>query len=135
MEKNEDLNLDVSDTEEIINEKIKNSLGISISDIKNEVCLYMKDKSELLLNKIVNIIPYNDYGKILEEKSDILNFLKNECSSPETWDILGINSLKDKNLLTFEFNNSIVDEGNSLSAYVVIDAKGKIKHIFAEYLS
>ncbi len=129
----EDLELEDSDKMENIDAKLKEKLNISIIDMKKALGDYVVNNSNKIGEDIINIAPYSDYSKLIEEPDQIAEFLSSECSKPETWDLVYI--LKDgglQNMLKFKFMSNAVDEGQGLVGIVLVNYKGKINYAFVQ---
>ena len=129
-----DLNLSKEDEMPVIESKIKEKLGIELLTMKETLSAFVKDNAEQLTKELINIIPYGDYGNLLEDHADMANFLKEESSKIENWELFYlVPSDLHPELIQFVFNNSSVDEGDNLQGHVFVNKSGKIKHVFAQF--
>lgn len=134
MEDYKDLGFLPEDTAETINEKLKEKLGISLEDLKVPLSNYIKEKAEELTHQFPNIVPYGDYDKILEDNDSMAEFLRNEASKLENWEIKWIQPTENNiKLIQFGFECSAVDDGTTFKGHVFIGLNGKVKHAFAQY--
>jgi len=133
IEKFEDLGLETTDDLDKIDVKIKEKLGISFTDMTNALSEYVISHAEELARDFVNIAPFGDYSKLLEDNDSMREFLKNEAHKPEHWLISSISpsDLK-KDLISFNFINKSVDDGDIFQGFVYVSFGGKIKHAFAQ---
>jgi len=91
------------------------------------------ERIEELAEELMNIAPYGDYSKLMEEKDGITKFLQDEASKPENWKIQFIEAKKEKDqLIEFVFFNKSVDDGDILKGFVFVGLSGKIRHAFAQ---
>lgn len=128
-----DLNLSQEDSLEVISSKLKEKLEIDLDTITQALSSFVRDNSNELANDFVNIIPYGDYGNILEDNEFMSNFLKEEASKIDNWTLYSI-SQSDVNpeLIQFIFSNKSVDDGDVFEGHVFLSKHGKIKHVFTQ---
>jgi hypothetical protein len=132
IEKFEDLDLEKVETPEQVDEKIQEKLGVNLMELKEKISAYVVDKAEELTHEFVNIAPLGDYSNLLEDNDSMADFLKSEAYKPEHWKLLGIRiSDVNKSLLSFEFANDAVDDGDVFKGFAYVSFSGKIRHIFA----
>jgi hypothetical protein len=133
IEKIEDFDLKETDSVEEIDSKIKEKLGVSVPEMQEALSKYVISNAEELTLQLVNIAPLGDYSKLLEDNDSMADFLKSEANKPEHW---LLNSLRlsdvNSNLLSFEFINDAIDDGDSFKGFVFVSLQGKIKHAFAQ---
>lgn len=133
IEKFEDLNIIEEDSLVQVEEKVKEKLGLSFTDLKNALTDYVVSHAEELTHEMPNIAPLGDYEKLLEDNDSMAEFLKTEASKTEHWKIQGVTvSEVQKNLLSFHFGNDAVDDGDAFEGFVYVSFSGKIKHAFAQ---
>ena len=109
-----DLELNEEDSMEVLESKIKDNLSEVSGDF-------------------VNIIPYGDYGKLLEDKDEMCNFLLDEASKLENWKLYYLMpSDANPELIQFVFKNGSVDEGDVFEGHVFVSKSGKIRHAFTQ---
>lgn len=124
----EDLNISCKDDESVINEKLLSNLGVSLLDLKKELCLYVSNNSFELAKEIKVIFPYGDYSKMIENKEEISLFLKEEASKIDNWILFKVAPNED--LMNFTFACLPVNEDFEFKGHVFISLNGKIKHSF-----
>jgi hypothetical protein len=133
IEKMEDLDLQVEDTMEQVQQKIQEKLGVSILELQQALSNHVVEKAESLTHEFVNIAPLGDYSKLLEDNDSMAEFLKTEGHKPEHWILYGVRvSDVNPNLLSFNFTNDAVDDGEIFQGFVFVSFQGKIKHAFAQ---
>lgn len=133
MEDFKELDFLPEDTEETIEVKLKEKLGLSLLTLKETLTTFVVDKAEELTHQFVNIVPYGDYDKILENNDDMATFLKAEASKPENWKLQYIETTKSAvPMLQFSFKNTSVDDGEGFVGNVYLGLNGKVKHVFAQ---
>lgn len=133
IEKFEDLGLTSEDNEEEkIDKKIQEKLNISLSDMKIALSEAIKKTADDIVVDIINIIPFGDYEKILEDKKDMSKFLIDEASKPEYWKLDHIKWTLESGLLKFLFACDAVDDGDSFQGIVFVSKNGRIRHAFAQ---
>lgn len=133
IEKFEDLELSKGKSIEEIEQLIQEKLGISALEMKQELSKYVVDNAVSLTNEFINIAPLGDYGELIEDSDKITQFLKTEAHKVEHWDLKSIRvSASKESLLSFEFDNKSVDDGDCFNGYVFVSLDGKIKHAFAQ---
>jgi hypothetical protein len=128
--KEEDEIPEVSSIEDL-NQKLKEHLGISIEDMQDALSKFVIAQNVELSEEFMNVAPFGDYSKLMENKFDIAKFFKEEAHKPEHWIVYGLGGVKDQ-CTKFVFNNDVVDDGTTLVGYVVVNSTGKIKHAFAQ---
>jgi hypothetical protein len=129
----QDLKLEDSDTLEEIYKKIQDGLGISVYDMRAALSKYVVDKAEELAKDFVNIIPFGDYDRIIEDYKPIVAFLRDHASKEDNWELYSATLCETNNtLISFYFKNLSVDDGEALSGFVYVSFSGKIKHTFAQ---
>lgn len=112
---------------------VKEKLGVSFDEMRKALGDYTISHAEELTHGFVNIAPLGDYGKLLEDNDSMAEFLKSEGFKSEHWELRGIRlSDVQKNLLSFEFANKSVDDGESFQGFVYVSFQGKIKHAFSQ---
>lgn len=128
-----DLELNEEDSMEILESKIKDKLGVDFDSMKNALSKFIKDNLKELSEDFINIVPYGDYGKMLEEKEEICNFLLDEVSKLENWKLYYLTpSDANPDLIQFVFKNGSVDEGDTFEGHVFVSKSGKIRHAFTQ---
>lgn len=142
IEKFEDLELDSikSETEsdvdtmvQQIDARLQEKLGVSFAGLKQALSEYVLAHAEELTHEFVNIAPYGDYGKLLEDNDSMAEFFKTEGHKVENWEVQGLTPHDvHKNLITFHFANKSVDDGDVFQGFVYVSFQGKIRHAFAQ---
>lgn len=120
---------------EKIDARVQERLGISFDTMKQLLSEYTLSHAEEMSLELVNISPFGDYAKLLEDNDGMADFLKTQAHKPEHWLINTIKPVDQKgmpNMITFRFANSSVDEGKSVFGYVYVSFEGKVKHAFAQ---
>jgi len=120
-------------TPEEIDKVLQEKLGIGLSEMARALSDSLLERIEELAEELMNIAPYGDYSKLMEEKDGITKFLQDEASKPENWKIQFIEAKKEKDqLIEFVFFNKSVDDGDILKGFVFVGLSGKIRHAFAQ---
>jgi hypothetical protein len=133
IEKFEDLDLKDEDTIEQVEVKVQEKLGLSIIDMKTALSEAVIKGAEELTLEFVNMAPLGDYSRLLEDNDSMAEFLKSEGHKTEHWKLYGVKTCNSNDkLITFEFANLSVDEGEALQGFVYVSVQGKIKHAFAQ---
>jgi hypothetical protein len=127
------LDLEADDLDEKLNAILQEKLGIGLVEIKNTLHDYLKNNAEQIALDLPNIVPYNDYGAMLEDNDSMAAFLRDESSKLENWLLYSIQEdNKNTTLLKFTFRNPSIDEGEALTGLVFVSKSGKIRHSFAQ---
>lgn len=148
IEKFADLGLDALDEEEIeassieeYNQQrlakaetlIKEKLGVSFDEMKQALSVYVASHGEELALEMVNIAPLGDYGNLLEDNDSMAEFFKSEAHKVEHWVLESVRpSDVNENLISFQFRNNSIDDGESFQGFVFVSLQGKIKHAFGQ---
>jgi cobalamin biosynthesis Co2+ chelatase CbiK len=75
IEKWEDLDVNfMRDDPEVILEKIKDKLGVTLQDMQSALSQHLTLKYEKVVETAVNIAPHNDFSKLIEDKSEMAIF-------------------------------------------------------------
>lgn len=120
-------------TPEDIDKILQEKLGIGLSEMSKALSDSVLERIEELADDTMNIAPYGDYSKLIEEREGIVKFLQEEASKPENWEIQFIEAKKEKDqLIEFVFFNKSVDDGDILKGFVFVGLSGKIRHAFAQ---
>lgn len=127
-----DLELDDIDNISAVDIKIKEKLGLSFNDMCIKLEEVIKLKAEELAEDLPSIAPYKDYSKMIEDKNVIVEFIKNEVSKPENWEIKYIMpSDVNSQLIEFVFNSKALDD-EDFKGFVFVSKSGKIRHAFVQ---
>lgn len=119
----------VAQIDSILQEK----LGVSIELLKKQLSDYTVAHAEELTHDFVSVAPYGDYSKLLEDNDSMAEFFKTEAHKIENWRLVGITpSDVKKDLITFNFSNKSVDDGDNFEGFVYVSFQGKIRHAFAQ---
>ncbi len=112
---------------------IKNKFNLNFSDILSHLSASVLTRASELANTFVSIVPYNDYGKYMEDPDEMSQFIANEVSKIENWKFEELYFAGENNsLLEFIFASLAIGDGNECKGYVFVDENGKIKHSFAQ---
>lgn len=112
--------------------KLQEKLGLKILDLQNAICDWIKNNAEEISQDFVNIAPLGDYGNLLEDNDSLALFLREESAKPEHWELMGVKSTDNQNMIQFIFDCSAVDDGNTFKGFVFVGKSGKIRHAFAQ---
>lgn len=128
-----DLELKEEDKAEDVDKKIQEKLGVSILEMQQKLSAYVVEHAEELTHEFVNIAPLGKYEDLLEDNDSMAEFLKTEAHKPEHWLIYSIRQNEtNQTLLSFDFKNVAVDEGETMEGFVFVSKSGKIRHAFAQ---
>ncbi len=114
-----------------IDKILKEELNISLDDCSKALHDSLYERADELFEDIINLAPYGNYDKMMEDPEEISSFLKDEACDLENWkiDFIELEKKEDK-LLKLTFLNKAVDDGDILKGYVFIGLSGKIRHAF-----
>jgi dsDNA-binding SOS-regulon protein len=132
IEKIQDLDLKTGDTDDQVDAKIKEKLGIGLTEMKEALSSAVRDKAEEISLDLMNIAPYGDYDKLIEDNEKMAEFLKQEAHKPENWELFSVQLRETDSLIQFKFMNSAVDQGDTFEGLVYVSQNGKIRHAFAQ---
>lgn len=124
-----DLDVKPKDTDEEIDRKIQEKLGITLAQITDVISKSMVIEAEVICEELMNIAPYGKYEELMEEIPDMVKFLKEECVKPESWRLHSISDYE--GLVRFTFYSKAVDDGDALKGFAFVNCEGKITHGFA----
>lgn len=130
IKKFEELNFEKIKSNEEMDKFLKDNLGIGLFECANALSQDLLVKAKEIAQDMPNLVPYNDYERLLEDKGSITQFLLQEAFKEENWLIQFI-EVKDQ-LLELVFFNKAVDEGDLLKGFVFVGLTGKIKHSFVQ---
>lgn len=112
--------------------KIQEKLGVSLMEMKEVLSKSVQDRAEEMTLELVNIAPFGDYEKMIEDNDGMAEFLKAEAHKVEHWKLEAIEvSPLNKELLSFVFKNPSIDDGETFQGFVFVSKSGKIRHGFA----
>lgn len=112
--------------------KLQEKLGLKIVDLQNSIGEWINKNAEELAQEFVNIAPSGDYGALIEDNDGLASYLKQEAAKPEYWEMAGVVSCADPNMIKFTFDCTIVDDGDTFKGFVFVSKSGKIRHSFAQ---
>lgn len=120
-------------TEDVV-KLLEEKLQVSFAEITQRLSAYVVENADLISEDIVNIAPLGDYSKLIEERPQIVDFLKTEAHKEEHWalDSLATTETDEMKLIGLAFANKAVDEGEILAGVAYVTYDGKIKHVFAQ---
>src|SRR5271166_2816875 len=128
-----DLKFDEAKTPEDLDKVLREHFGIGFQECSEALSKSLVERCAELIDDMPNLAPYGNYEKLMEKPEDMLQFLKDEASKPENWEIQFIEVKKDKDqLMELVFFNKAVDDGDILKGFVFIGLSGKIRHAFAQ---
>jgi len=124
-----DLGLEDKDKTDQIDEKVREKLGIGLSEMKDALSQSVQERAVEIVESMINIAPMGDYERLMEDPDDMATFLRDEAHKPEHW---VLNFLEFKNdHFHFSFLNKAIDEGDNFVGSVFVSQSGKIRHAFA----
>lgn len=133
IEKWEDLDFKEEDTLDEIETKVQAKLEIPFSLLRERLSSYVQEHVNTLVEDFVNIAPFGDYSKLIEDRAGMIEFLRTEAHKTQHWKLRVVQPSEiNPTLLSFEFGNEAVDDGASCSGFVYVSFHGKIKHAFAQ---
>jgi hypothetical protein len=122
------------DTADKIAAFIKEQIDFDMNDCGVALSAWLAEKAnELIDDSIENIVPFDDYSRLLDKPADMIRFLKEDAAKPEHWTLSYIDKVKDNPfVLHFVFKNKSVDDGEILSGHAYISPTGKVRHSFCQ---
>jgi hypothetical protein len=135
MDFNNEFDIKKDDKVDLILSKVLAKLQLSEIDMKNKMSQYCADNAEKIIEKCLNIAPYDDYGRFMESMPEMIKFVKEESGKEQNWKLHSIIEHKNKDWLEFVYNNISIDDGKPLKGHIYVDLKGNIKHAFAQYFA
>lgn len=128
-----DIPFDDAKGAEELEKVFKEHLGIGFQECSEALSKSLIDRGDELLDDMPNLAPYGNYDKLMEDPTAMLQFLKDEASKPENWEIQFVEVKKDKDqLMELVFFNKAVDDGDILKGFVFLGLSGKIRHAFVQ---
>jgi len=128
IEKYSDLELSNKDKPEEVLKKLQDKINFSMDKVvrafEEDIFLH----AEELADKLVNIAPYGRYEDLIEDKENIINFLKTECNKTEVWDLKRVG--QEENNIKLYFMANSIDQSDALRGVVYVDFSGNIMHAF-----
>lgn len=116
---------------ELFDNIIQEKIGINLATIKQSLIDYVVAHAEELSLELPNLSPHGNYAKMIENNDGMTEFLKNELTNLDLWQVKGISEHDQyKQLLRFEFICTAVDDGETLDAKVFVSKAGIIRHAF-----
>lgn len=133
IEKFEELGLQEADKMDAVEQKIQEKLGIKVEEMRIALSKHVLEKAEELTHEFVNMAPLGDYSKMLEDNDSMAEFLRTEAHKPEHWVLYSVrqSDTNDK-LITFDFKNKSIDDGEVFTGFVFVSKSGVIRHAFAQ---
>jgi hypothetical protein len=114
---------------------IKEKLGHDFEEMKIMLSKYLSENTEKSIEDVVNIAPHGKYADLIEDRSKMVEFVKQLSQSTDHWVIRSINSIpsgdEDQNdALSLAFYSKGIDEGDVLKGVVIIGFNERILHTF-----
>jgi hypothetical protein len=131
IEKFADLGLTSIDKIEVVDKLFQEKLGISFQTMTEALSTYVQANAEELSEQFINVAPYGDYSKLLEDKSSISLFFREEAHKPENWQADFVGTSKNS-LIEIGFKNTAVDDGTNMEGFVFVSFGGIIRYAFAQ---
>lgn len=114
-----------------VEDKIKEKLGLSFQDMVEKLGPYVLKNCDKIADQMRNLAPYGQYDKLMEDKSQMLDFLKQELVKPEVWRLQEYTlDSKFKKMVVFKFKCSAIDQADSVFGNVLVSFSGAIRHAF-----
>jgi len=133
VDKLSDIPLKDTKTSEEMDKVLREHLGIGFSECAEALSASVAERAGELAEEMINLAPYGDYDKVMEDKGLILSFLREEATKVENWAIEFIEVRKATDqLMELVFFNKAVDDGDILKGFVFVGLSGKIRHAFAQ---
>jgi len=131
IDKYEDLNILDDEEPEDVDKKIQDKLGISLQKMREALSDYINDNVDLIIEDMINIAPYEDYEKLIEDQAGMVSFLKEEVVKEENWRLEMIRCTNQQ-AIHFRFLSAAVDDGTTFKGVVIVNFSGKILHAFCQ---
>jgi hypothetical protein len=112
---------------------IKEKLNVDVCDLQKAINDWVLSNAAELANGMINIVPFGDWSKIIEDQDGKVSFLSE--LKAEYWKISGAEFSKNLGCLIIKFYCSSVDEGDTLEGYTYLSKEGRVFHSFANYQS
>lgn len=108
-------------------------LGVGITALKEVVSKTLVEKASQIVQEMARLVPFDDYDRMIEDRDQMVDFLRTEAFKMEHWHFHSINEdRKNKNLLQFVFENAAVDDGRVLQGIIFTNKSGVIRHSFVQ---
>lgn len=128
-----DLPLDDVKEPEAIDKVLREHLGMGFSECAEALSKSLLQRTNELVGEMINLAPYGDYDKLTDNPETMLNFLKEEASKQENWQIEFLEVKKpQEHLMELVFFNKAVDDGDILKGFVFVGLSGIIRHAFVQ---
>jgi hypothetical protein len=99
--------LERGDAREVRMQKIESTIGMTMLDLQAKVGEACRDRAEELSLELTSIAQHGDYDKMIEDRPEMIKFLKTDCFKSEAWDFSGVSG--EGQLLKFEFRCVAID--------------------------
>lgn len=127
------INKEYEKAREFLSNVIKKSFNVDILDLKSKIASYVKENANEISKNIPYIAPGGDWSKFFNENDEIINYLKNEISRVEDWNLYALEPSPMKGVWKVEFcYKDLVTEDSNLTGYVYLNEEGTLKHVFAQ---
>lgn len=128
----QDLGITDDTTDEQLSSIIKEKIGITLIELKEFLSEQVKNRVEEIVLDLINIVPYGNYAKLIEDNNGMIEFIKTEAIKIDNWRLESIHLPKNEALIQFKFTNTAIDEGDTFEGSVYVSKSGKIRHAFAQ---
>lgn len=128
----DDLGLTSDQSDEEVDQILKDKLGINLTDMAEILCKDLQEKAEEVAKDFFTVVPFEDYSKLIEGDEKITKFFRELASKPENWIPVGLwkERLADESeILSFAFSNKAVED---LLGYIWVNFSGKVIHHFVQ---
>lgn len=135
IEKIEELGIKRGIALEELDQAFQEKLGVSLAAMTEALQLYVQERAEELAANFLVMVPNGDYARLLEDQVKMIKFLREEASQPDNWLPNLLKPLEDPkqpSMLKIVFDNTAVDDGDSLVGFVFVSFAGKILHAFVQ---
>lgn len=132
IDKIEDFGFTEEHTQEETAAIVKEKLGVGFPEMAGLLAAHLAQKAEELATDYVTVIPYGDYGKLLEGDAKIAHFLRTEAAKEENWmphKLFAADTKEHPKMIQVIFKNQAVDEGDSLTGHVWVSYAGVVRHV------
>jgi hypothetical protein len=107
--------------------------GTGLSECATALTASLLERVDELLEELPYVSPHGDYGKMMEDKDLIREFILTEAAKDENWtfQFLEVRKAKDT-LVELVFFNKAIDDGDILKGFVFLGFSGAIRHCFPQ---
>jgi hypothetical protein len=120
-------------TPEDLDKALREHTGTGATECAAALTFALKERVDEILEDLPYVSPHGDYGKMMEDKDLIRDFLLNEAAKDENWELQFLEIRKDSDsLMELVFFNKAVDDGDTLKGFVFLGFSGKIRHVFPQ---